>query len=157
MKIRGLIDEDFVNYKKPCMFISTATCSFKCEKESGVHCCQNSSLAKSPVIETRIAWLVRRYLSNAITSAICFGGLEPIDQIDDLIEFITCLRTVSNDDVVIYTGYYKDEIEEQLERLRQFENIIVKFGRFIPGDIPHFDQILGVNLASQNQFAEKIS
>ena len=37
------------------------------------------------------------------------------------------------------------------------ENIIIKYGRFIPDQQPHYDEILGVNLASSNQGAEKIS
>ena len=31
MKIKGITDEDFVNYKYPSMFIATSICSFKCE------------------------------------------------------------------------------------------------------------------------------
>ena len=36
-------------------------------------------------------------------------------------------------------------------------NIIIKFGRFVPMQQPHFDPILGVNLASDNQYAKQIS
>ena len=35
MKITGLIEEDFVNYKVPSLFIGTSKCSFKCDKECG--------------------------------------------------------------------------------------------------------------------------
>jgi hypothetical protein len=38
-----------------------------------------------------------------------------------------------------------------------FDNIIVKFGRFIPDDEKRFDEVLGVELASHNQYAEVIS
>ena len=38
-----------------------------------------------------------------------------------------------------------------------FNNIIVKFGRFIPNQESHYDEILEVNLASPNQYARKIS
>lgn len=159
MLIKGITDEDFVNYKKPCMFISTSTCNFKCEIENGTHCCQNSSLVRSPNIAIPIDRLVERYLSNKITHAICFGGLEPMDQSPDLLAFFTQLRTVCNcnDDVVIYTGYYKEEIQDVIEQLRQFPNVIVKFGRYIPGQEKHYDEMLGVNLASDNQYGEKIS
>lgn len=33
----------------------------------------------------------------------------------------------------------------------------LKFGRYIPNQTPHYDSILGVNLASDNQYAERIS
>jgi hypothetical protein len=36
-------------------------------------------------------------------------------------------------------------------------NIIIKYGRFIPNHQPHYDEILGVKLASDNQYAERIS
>ena len=38
-----------------------------------------------------------------------------------------------------------------------FPNIIIKFGRFIPNQEGHYDEVLGINLASKNQFGEKIS
>ena len=62
-----------------------------------------------------------------------------------------------NDEIIIYTGYKKYEIENQLNQLKQFSNIIVKFGRYIPQQPPIYDEILGVELASPNQYAERIS
>ena len=61
------------------------------------------------------------------------------------------------DDIVIYTGYKKYEIENQLAQLKQFPNIVVKFGRYIPQQPPVYDEVLGVELASLNQYAERIS
>jgi hypothetical protein len=60
--------------------------------------------------------------------------------------------------VVIYSGYYKHELPtEYIQRLQIVPNIIVKFGRFIPNEQPHYDEVLGVKLASSNQYAEVIS
>ena len=72
-------------------------------------------------------------------------------------EFITQLRVECLDDVVIYTGYNKEEIIDKVLVLSQFKNIIIKFGRYIPGQEKHYDNILGVYLAANNQYAEKIS
>ena len=36
-------------------------------------------------------------------------------------------------------------------------NIIIKYGRFIPHQEKHFDEILGVYLASDNQYGKRIS
>ena len=158
MLIKGLVQEDFVNYKKPSMFVSTATCSFKCDRESGTQCCQNSALALQPDIEIGIGRLVAMYTGNPITQAVVFGGLEPMDQFEDVSKFISRLRTTGcRDDVVIYTGYNKTEISDKLWMLAAFPNIIVKFGRFVPNSEPRFDAVLGVTLASKNQYAEKIS
>ena len=44
MIIKGIIDEDFVNYKKPAMVIEFPYCDFKCDKEYGKPICQNNSL-----------------------------------------------------------------------------------------------------------------
>lgn len=159
MLVKGITDEDFVNYKVPSMFISTAVCSFKCDRECGMEVCQNSELAKLDGILTDDEYLIRRYLKNPISKAIVFGGLEPFDQWNELFTFIQRLRMQFGcvDPVVIYTGYNKNEIDGELRFLMTMPNIIVKYGRFVPGQEPHLDKVLGVKLASDNQFAEQIS
>lgn len=157
MKLRGLIDEDFVNYKKASMFLIFPHCTWKCEKECGIKCCQNSSVAKLPIIEIETDKLIKRYLENPITHAIVLGGLEPLDSFDEVIELISKLRENSQDDIVIYTGYKEEELNQKLEILKKYSGIIVKFGRFIPNAKHRYDEVLGVELASENQFARRIS
>lgn len=157
MKILGITDEDFVNYKVPSMFIATAHCSFKCDKEYGKRICQNSELAKLKPIRIDKAELCHRYMSNRISKAMVFGGLEPFDQFDDVMFIIGYLRvSFCEDDVVIYTGYNKEEIADKVEMLKQFPNVVIKYGRYIPNQSPHFDPVLGVKLASDNQYAERL-
>lgn len=159
MTIKGLIDEDFINYKKPCMVIEFPFCTFKCEKECGMRVCQNSALATSPNIDLQTDVLITRYIKNNITSAICFQGLEPLDSWYDVQDFVKKIRKIynCNDDIVIYTGYNKDEIKDKIKWLSKYDNIIIKYGRYIPNKEKHYDKTLGVNLASDNQYAEKIS
>lgn len=157
MVIKQLLDEDFVNYKKPSMFIGFPSCSWKCEKECGKKVCQNGALSTSPNIVKGAKSIVNRYINNPITSSIVLGGLEPFDTWDDLYELITYMRVSTQDDIVIYTGYYKEEIREYIDKLRVFHNIIIKFGRFIPNQEKHYDEVLGIYLASDNQYAERIS
>ena len=159
MIVKEIRDEDFTSYKKTSMVIGFPSCSFKCCKEGNfpVETCQNCELAKAKNIEISAKQIVERYLSNQITSAVVCGGLEPMDSFEDLIEFISQLRRYSDDDVVIYTGFYKEEIQDKLEQLSRYKNIMIKFGRFIPDQQPHYDEVLGVKLASNNQYAEVIS
>ena len=157
MLIKGIIDEDFINYKKPCMVIEFPYCSFKCDKECGKQVCQNGALANSQNIDIERMDLINRYLKNDITQSIVMQGLEPFDSWDDLISFIFLFRCYSDDDIVIYTGYNLSELEEKVELLSYFDNIIIKFGRYIPNQQSHYDNVLGVNLASNNQYAVKIS
>lgn len=159
MLVKGIVDEDFINYKLPSMFIATNECTFKCDIENGSPCCQNSPLAAQGSINLPASDIVERYLRNPITKAIVFGGLEPMDQFEDVLDIIRCLRTEHGclDDVVIYTGYYKKEIEGHLSYLRTYKNIIVKFGRFLPDMERHYDPVLGVKLSSPNQYGEEIS
>ena len=158
MKIKGLIDEDFTNYKLPSMFIITPYCDFKCDKENGNDVCQNSSLIKESIIEIDNNKLIKRYLENPITKAIVFGGLEPFEQFEEVYDFIHKLRFEYNcfDPVVIYTGFYPEEKVDELIRLSKFDKIIIKFGRFIPDQESHYDEVLGINLASPNQYAEEL-
>ena len=153
MKIKGLITEDFVNYKKASMTIIFPYCTFKC----GEDYCQNSPLTKSPIIEISIDDLVNRYNNNPITEAVVMQGLEPFDSWSDLKEFVKKLREYNNDDIIIYTGYNKDEVIKYIKELSVYPNIIVKFGRYVPNQEKHYDDVLGVYLASNNQYAERIS
>ena len=169
MIIKGIIDEDFINYKKPSMIIEMPYCSFKCDKECGQQICQNSELVKEPNINIDYVKLVERYLDNPITKAVVFQGLEPFDSLLDIVNFIYVLRILYNcdDDIVIYTGYTKQELSKSpaiphiietdiLTKLSNYDNIIIKFGRYIPNQQSHFDIVLGVNLASDNQYAERL-
>lgn len=158
MIVKQLIDEDFVNYKKASMLIGFPYCTMKCDKECGQPVCQNSALAAAPEIRINSRDIVERYLNNPITSAIVYQGMEPMDSYTDLKTLTKTFREYTDDDIVIYTGYNKDEILDAINYLKDnFSNIIVKFGRYIPGQQPHYDSVLGVNLASDNQYAEVIS
>lgn len=158
MIIKQLLDEDFVNYKKPSMFIGFPTCTWKCEKECGKKMCQNSDLANAPDINISYKEIVNRYLNNGITKAIVFGGLEPMDSIDDLFGLIEEFRKYTDDDIVVYTGYNLDEIATKTYYLGNlYKNIYFKVGRYIPGKNNKYDDILGVMLASPNQMGVQIS
>lgn len=167
MVLRGLIDEDVANYRKISMYLAFPNCSFKCDKECGRAVCQNSSLASTQTIEIAPEVVCERYINNPITSAIVCAGLEPFDSKFDLLTFVDCLRHryECNDDIVIYTGYTEEELlnpdnGEQhfiFENVIKYSNIIIKFGRFIPDEEPHFDEVLGVKLASPNQYAKRMS
>jgi len=161
MRVKTIVEEDFTNYKKPSMFIGTISCDGKCCKEAGIplSVCQNDGWRSGAPIEINNFDLCERYLRNKLTNAIVFGGLEPFEQFKEVEEFIHVLRVVYGciDDVVIYTGYYPDEIADQVKELSVYKNIIIKYGRYIPNSTPIFDKVLGITLASSNQFAERIS
>ena len=157
--IKEIRDEDFTSYKKPSMVIGFARCNWKCEKECGMRVCQNGALAQAPDKIIGVKTIVNRYINNPITSAIIMAGLEPFDSEEDLRFLITYLRVSTQDDIVIYTGYTKEEIQDReiYKHLLNAKNIIIKFGRFIPNQQPHYDEVLGIKLASNNQYAEVIS
>lgn len=163
MIIRGLVDEDMVNYKQCSMFVIFPYCTFKCGRDL----CQNTEIVKNSPLEIEKEELCKRYIDNSLTSAMVLGGLEPFDSPFDLISLVDCLRNKfqCEDDIVIYTGYTEEELTDYNDQklsilysnLLKYKNIIIKFGRYIPGQSPHFDTILGVNLISDNQYAKKVS
>ena len=159
MIIKELRDEDFVNYKKPSMFLGFPTCSFKCCKEGNfpIEVCQNCELIKSKDIEMSAEQIVERFVNNPITSAVVVGGMEPFDSWEDLLELVKTIRKYVSYDIVVYTGYYKEEIRDKILVLQQFPNVIIKFGRYQQGFQPHYDAVLGIKLVSDNQYAERIS
>lgn len=155
MKLKAIIDEDFVNYKKPSMFLIFPSCDFKCDKENGNQICQNCNLIKEPDIDVDYSLIIARYLMNDITKAIVLGGLEPFYDPFVLKEFISYFRERCDDDIVIYTGYKESELLFIIDEVVQdYKNIIIKYGRFIPNQKKHYDEILGVELASNNQYAK---
>lgn len=158
VKLKGVEDDNFVNYKYPVMFLATTSCTFKCDKECGKNYCINSSLVNQPNIKVGTDYLIKRYIDNPITKAIVIGGLEPFDTFDDLLNIVHDFREAGvHDDIVIYTGYYLEEIEDKIKQLMDYDNIIVKYGRYKHDQPERYDEVLGVKLASNNQYAEKIS
>jgi hypothetical protein len=158
MIVKEIRDEDFTSYKKPSMVIGFPSCTFKCERECGQKMCQNSALAIAPDIEISVNDIINRYLQNPITKAIIFAGLEPMDSWNDTINLVDEFRKYTEDEIIIYTGYKMDEICKQTYWLgNRYKNIIFKVGRFIPNQQPRYDEILGIKLASNNQYAERIS
>lgn len=156
MKLKDIIDTDISNYKKISMFLITNTCSLKCDKENGNSYCQNSGLLSFPDIEISGEEIYERFCHNQLSESVVVGGLEPFDSIDDLIELLRTFRKIhrSFNDIVIYTGYYREEIADKLALLDEYRPFTVKFGRYRPNDKEHFDPVLGVNLASDGQHAE---
>lgn len=171
MKIKGITDECFSDYKLPSMYIAFPNCSFKCDLENGEAYCQNSALAREDDIYINKEELLARYKDNNISKAIVLGGLEPFDSEFDLLPFIDCARRQFqiSDPIIIYTGYTEEELEEgrfgrvkdtsiqkdYWENIKKCGNIVVKFGRYRPNQEKHYDSILGVWLASNNQYAKE--
>jgi hypothetical protein len=159
MKIKGIEVEDFVNYKEPSMFIAIGDCDWKCCIEGGfdISICHNSPLAHAKEYEVDCEFLYNEYINNPITKAIVIGGLEPFTRFEDVYELIKYFRDHNcNDTFVIYTGYYPEEIESKLISLGQMNNLIIKFGRFVKNAPKKFDDVLGVELSSDNQYARFI-
>lgn len=166
MEIKGIEAENFENYKVPSLFIAFPKCTFKCDKEAGCAVCQNSALASSPSKYISVNSIIQLYENNPISKAMVLGGLEPFDSPDDIFQLISLFRGRTDDDVVIYTGYTEEELNAKyyytynndkisfLDILKRYKNIIVKFGRFIPNKEKHYDTVLGLELASPNQYAK---
>lgn len=161
IRVKNIIYEDFINYKYPSMFIALGECDWKCciEQNVDISICQNCELSKQNDIEMSIIDIFNDYISNNITSSITIGGLESFKRFDEIFELIKYFRIDGkiNDTFVIFTGYYPEEIVLEVELLKQFKNIIIKFGRYIPNKDKKYDDILGIYLASDNQYAIKIS
>ena len=159
IKLKNIVMEDFVNYKMPSMFLVSSVCNWKCciEQNMDIGVCQNAPLVQQATKEISIEYIYNQFVNNPITKAIVIGGLEPMLQIDEILSLIKYFRQHNEQSMfVIYTGYYPNEIANELFKLKKLNNIIVKFGRYVPNDKPTYDKVLGINLASSNQYAEVI-
>src|SRR5574344_2283537 len=104
------------------MFIGFPNCSFKCEKECGEQVCQNGVLAQAQNIDIQISDICKRYVNNNISKSLVCGGLEPFDSWNDLYEFVKTFRAYTLDDIIIYSGYNKNEIIDKVNILSEFSN-----------------------------------
>lgn len=160
IEVKGIIWEDMVNYKKISTTLMFPKCDFKCDKENGIQLCQNWKLAAVPSQIIPINGFMRKYKNNPITEAIVLQGLEPLDSQVDILTVAAGLNDFNiTDDLIIYTGYNKDEIPKKfLSNLASIipGHLIIKWGRYIPNQESHYDEVLGVYLASDNQYGEII-
>lgn len=154
----SITDEVFQDYRKISMFISCIRCDGKCWRELNLppDTCQNYGMNSQNWKSYKIQDVIDRYMSNELTTAIIFGGLEPMLQFQEILEFIHEFRKVSDDDIIIYTGYLKEELTPQIKELSEYNNIIIKFGRYNPKIPPRFDEVLGITLITGNQYAERL-
>jgi len=96
------------------MTIEFPYCDFKCDRENGTQLCHNWALTDCKSLKIEPARIAHLYVTSALTSALCMQGLEPMDSFDDVIEVCSLVRAVTDDDIVIYTGYNRDEIEDKI-------------------------------------------
>lgn len=157
--LKTVVEESFEYYRKPVMLLAFPRCNFKCCVEAGIPItvCQNEPWYKKPNYEYSEDEIIKDYLANHLTEGICCSGMEPMDSFDELLGFLTEFRKYSDDVFIVFTGFTEGEKQEEIEALSQFKNVIVKFGRFRLGEQAHYDEVLGVTLASDNQYAKKIS
>lgn len=158
MFVSGVIQERFSDYRKPALMLLAPTCTWKCCTESGIppDVCINNHLCSRQQYFLSVEEMWHMYSTNPITCALLFGGLEPMDSIDGVLTMARYFRAHTRDDIVVYTGYTHLECASKLGPFRELENMIFKFGRYQPGDRPHVDRVLGVPLASDNQYAIRI-
>ena len=159
MRLKGIIFDDLVNYKMPCVTLESPFCDFKCDKECGVQVCQNGPLAKADTYDYQPKEIISAYLKDDLAQALVIQGLEPLDNrwFPELWDFLVEFRKNSADPIIIYTGFKEEEVGSIIELLQKLPKVIVKFGRYIPDQESHYDEVLGVNLASPNQYARRIS
>lgn len=139
------------NYKKAGLYVPIGiTCTWKCEK-----CCNVKYRKNDKYILENSDSIINSYKENKLVESLILSGLEPFDNFTQLEVLITEFRNASDDDIVIYSGYEEKEITECLEVLKGL-NIIVKIGRYYPDKSSKFDNILGITLASENQYGIKI-
>lgn len=161
MILKNIVDEDFVNYKKPSMFLIFPFCDFKCctEQNIDISICQNQPLINQKNIDIPVEKVIQRFIQNPITKSIVMGGMEPFNSFNDVLLFVKTFRDDYNNHspIIIYTGYYPNEIKNYTNQLQEYGNILIKYGRFIVDSVPRYDSNLGVNLSSENQYSEWLS
>lgn len=158
IRIKNL-QEVFQDYKKYSLLIGVCFCDWKCCLESGipVTVCQNHNLESAKFFEVSFDYVLKT-LNESYADALIIGGLEPFMQTDEVVQLLKFLRENGvKKDLLVYTGYYLEEIDSYTIGLLSDLNVILKCGRYIP-DRPSnkIDPVLGIKLASSNQYGVKL-
>ncbi len=164
MRVRKLLTERFQDYKLPAMYLASCFCDWKCCPDNPT-VCQNNPVVHMPITDISDDEILDAYQKDPITQAIIIAGLEPLLQIHEVCALIRrAVERRIKTTFVIYTGYDKNEVKfigffDALKDtgFSDSVHVIMKYGRYIPDQKPHFDEVLGVELASDNQYAEMIS
>ena len=150
--------EVFQDYKKSGILLCVSFCDWKCCKEANIpeSVCQNNKIASQEIHEIEFKDLIK-VVKNSYTDSVIFAGLEPLLQIDEVVSCIEALRDSGvTKDILIYTGYYLEEIDSRtIEKLKTLK-VILKCGRYIPDRPSKYDEVLGVTLVSDNQYGVKL-
>jgi pyruvate-formate lyase-activating enzyme len=138
--------------------IATVNCDWKCLKEQNLplSTCQNSHTCDIGNKEIELKELVARFNDNVLSECVIWAGLEPMLQFEEMLCFINEFRKTNNEEVIIFTGYYPEELKWHIEKLKSFSNLIIKFGRYIKNSKPIRDNLLKIELVSENQFSKRI-
>lgn len=152
--------DNITDYIKTSLLLVFPYCSGKCKG------CQNYELQKkgdSLKKQFKIDSIISYYDSLTTHEAIVCAGLEPFDSFNDLYLLVENLFSDENRniDFVIYTGYYKEEIENLVNNMIKLlkdnnKSLIIKYGRYDETDIKEWkSNILGVKISTKNQYIEK--
>ena len=156
MRVRTINEEDYSHYREPSMVIGTCFCTFKCCHEGGFPEteCHNSEMDKLGITDISGDDILALYESNPISKALVFAGLEPLLQFDEVCDLSRAFRTRNKvDPIIVYTGYKKVEVPLVELGMKEFSPVIIKYGRYVPNQRAHYDEILGVDLVSDGQYA----
>lgn len=150
MKLKAVERADFRSYKKPAMRLVLPDYCYT--DASGIkHFSKNADID--------VFKLITSYVLDDVVKAVVFDGTEPFDSYEDIKYFIKKFREITDDTIIIYSQYDECALEKQLEELSQYSNIIVKFGKMLCDSSRSmiYDDVLGVVLSSDNQYAKEIS
>ena len=157
MELIDVKTDNITDYKKTSLLLAFPYCTGKCKG------CQNEYLWKDPPTKNyNPIDILNLYNKLNTHEAVVMAGLEPFDSFNDVLELINLF--VFNEkaiDIVIYTGYNKDEyiklFQEKLIKVFKSgyidnKRLIIKLGRYDEDQKQSWNSyILGVNLSTKNQ------
>lgn len=167
IKLIDVKTDNIVDYKETSILLVFPYCSGKC----GPKCHNYKLIGTTKINEYKIEDIVNLYNKlNTHRSIVC-AGLEPFDSFEDLTNIVKYFSNCNKDcDIVIYTGYTEEEIKYSVKLLNDIFNknlnksfkksLIIKFGRYVfdaENSYKYYSDILGVELASNNQYAKIIN
>jgi pyruvate-formate lyase-activating enzyme len=135
-------------------FVGALICAVSCS--IGCKDCFNESVKQEPNRCSYIPNILDEIQANPFNEGVILAGLEWSSQPKELIALVK-EATKRHLPIIIYTGYTSDQFIRRVPRIKEFPNVLIKYGSFNQNLRSFEHKEYGVNLASTNQHIQKIS
>jgi len=135
-------------------FVGALVCALDCN--IGCKGCFNQSLKEAPIFYKKADEIMDEIMSNPFNEGVILAGLEWSLQPTELLALVKS-ATVRNMPVIVYTGHDINTFLRRVPLIKQFTEVLVKYGAYDESKLSLTHEAYGIKLASTNQHIDSIA